>query len=137
VTGDWDNSFLILAVPSGQVKAKAYLLFDIGAEYAECRFICPSFGFDQVAEEGMIRRYVPKLARAKDPFAILATSDGTYIQTYCEKGKFDVEYQLVSLASHYCLEKSVDARTAVSIFLSYAFGKKEWAREYKWKRMEL
>jgi hypothetical protein len=137
VSTDWKNCFLILVVPPSQLQAEAYLLFDIGAEYRQPRFICPAFDLDQVADEETIRRHVPQLQGKRNPSAVLGIGDGTYIQAYAEHGMFDVEHQLVSLSSHYCLEKRVNAETVVNMFLSYAFGKKESAREFTWKKMEL
>jgi hypothetical protein len=137
VSAGRENCFLILVVPPRQVRAEAYLLFDIGAEYKEARFLCPAFGLDRVADEDTIRKYVPRLQGVTDPFAILETAEGTYIQTYADRGMFDVEHQLVSVSSHYCLGRRVDADTTVKLFLSYAFGNKEWAREFTWKKMEL
>ena len=59
------------------------------------------------------------------------------MQTYAENGMFDLEHQLVSTSSHYRLAEPVDVATAVRAMLSYAFGKKEWAREFVWQKMEL
>ena len=137
VSADWPNCFLILVVPAGRPEAEAYLLFDIGAEYREARFICPAFDVNQIADAEMIRRYVPKLQGENDPFAILEIGDGTYLQTYAEDGMYRVEHQLVSLASHYQLQQKVSAETVIDLFLSYAFGRKEWAREFVWEKMEL
>ncbi len=130
VSADWPNCFLILVVPAGRSQAEAYLLFDIGAEYTEARFICPAFDVDQIADAETIRRYVPKLPGEKDPFAILETGAGTYLQALAEERVFQVEHQLVSLLTHYRLEQRVDAETVIHLFLSYAFGQKEWAREF-------
>src|SRR5262249_53389680 len=47
ISADWKNCFLILAVPPDQLHAEAYILFDIGAEYAQVRFICPAFDIDE------------------------------------------------------------------------------------------
>lgn len=137
ISADWKDCFLILVVPQHQSHAEAYILFDIGAEYREARLICPAFEIDQVATQKMIRETIPRLKGETDPFAILQTGDGTYFQAYEDCGMFDVEYQLVSLSSHYLLERQVDAETVLDLFLSYAFGKKEWARDYKWNKMEL
>jgi hypothetical protein len=59
------------------------------------------------------------------------------MQTFADNGLFDLEHQLVSLSSHYCLEDRIDATAVVDMFLSYAFGKKEWARDHTWKKMDL
>jgi hypothetical protein len=147
VSSDWKDCFLILVVPPHHLpphhlpphhlETEGYLLFDIGAEYREARLVCPAFGLDHVANESEIRGTIPLLPGASDPFAILETGEGTYMQTYAEGGMFDVEHQLVSLASHYRLTRRVSAEVVVSLFLSYAFGRKEWASEYVWEKMEL
>jgi hypothetical protein len=137
VSADWKNCFAILVVPPGRLQAEAFILFDIGAEYGDVRFICPAFDLDQVAEEGTIRHYVPQLGDKRDPFAVLEIGDGTYMQAYAKGGVYNVEHQLVSLSSHYRLEKSVSAEVVINLFLSYAFGKKEWARDFNWTKMDL
>lgn len=132
------NCFLILVVPPHQLRATGYLLFDVGAENAEIKFSCPQFKIDKVAKKFDILQSLPKLPGTHNPFAILGASSGTYLQTYAnDDGMFEVEFQLVSTAAHYALAERVDVETVVEIFLSYAFGNKEWAREYSWVKMEL
>lgn len=138
VSADWDNCFLILVLPRGQSRPESYILFDIGAEYQEPRFCCHAFDVEDVPTEEMIRYYLPQLHELDaDPYAILDIGDGTYMQCYAEDGLFDLEHQLVSTASHYCANRRVDTESAVNAFLSYAFGKKEWAFELQWRKMEL
>jgi hypothetical protein len=137
VSADWKDCFLILVVPAGQVQAEAFLLFDIGAEYRPVRFICPAFEVDDIADEETISRCLPQLDGAHDPFAILESGNGTYMQARAVGGAFIVEHQLVSLSSHYRLEERVSSDVVVSLFLSYAFGRKEWACDFKWDPMEL
>ncbi len=81
ISADWPNCFLILVVPPERQEADSYLLFDIGAEYREVRFLCPNFDVDEVAEESIIRRYIAEIDGQRDPFAILEVGDGTYMQT--------------------------------------------------------
>jgi hypothetical protein len=131
------NSFLILVVPPQQLRATGYLLFDTGAETSEMRFSCPEFNIDRIASKADIYEFIPRLIGKRNPFAILGASPGTYLQAYAEGDLFDVEFQLMSTASHYALVERVDAKTVIQIFLSYAFGKKEWARDFKWQRMVL
>jgi hypothetical protein len=138
VSADWKDCFLILVVPPRQVQADGFLLFDIGAEYRPMRFICPTFELDDIADEATIARCLPQLQGARDPFAILESRGGTYMQTLARGGGvFDVEHQLVSLASHYRLEGRVTGDVVVGLFLSYAFGRQEWARQHKWSRVDL
>jgi hypothetical protein len=137
VRANRQNSFLILVVPPQQLRATSYLLYDMGAETSDIRFSCPEFNIDRIASKADIYEFIPRLIGRRDPFAILEASPGTYMQAYAEGDVFDVEFQLVSTAAHYALAERVDAATVIKLFLSYAFGKKEWAREYEWKRMTL
>jgi hypothetical protein len=137
VSANWQNCYLILVVPPRRVQAESYLLFDIGAEYRKARLICPAFDLDQTADEKTIRMYVPLLHGNRNPFAILETGKDTYIQAYAEGGRFDVEHQLVSVSSHYIGARKVSAKTVVDLFVSYAFGRYEWARAVTWKKLEL
>ena len=137
ISGNWRDCFLILIVPPDRTEADAYLLFDIGAEYQEPWFSCPAFRIEAKASEEIIEANLPKLHGLKDPFAVLEIGNGTYLQAYAQGGVFDVEHQLVSLGSHYRLVQPVGSQAAVQLFLSYAFGKKEWARDFKWERMVL
>jgi hypothetical protein len=94
VSGDWKDCFLILVVPPHHstphhLEIEGYLLFDIGAEYGAPRLVCPAFGLDHVANEPEIRRTIPLLPGARDPFAILEIGEGTYIQTCAEGGMFE------------------------------------------------
>ena len=137
VTANRRNCFLILVVPPKKKAATKYLLFEIGAEYAEPQLICPAFDLDGPADKVTIRKIIPRLDGQRNPFAILNIGNGTYIQCYAEVGLYDVEHQVVSTAAHYSLKKKADAATVVKLFLSYGFGKKEWATEYEWKLMKL
>ena len=139
ITTDWKDCFLVLVMSPDELKAEGYILFDIGAEYQQIRLVCPTLGLDQVAEEGMIRSTVFRLPGKRDPFAILEANERNYIQAYWmeDDGLFDVEHQLVSIASHYDLETRVSAEVVVNLFLSYALGYKEWACEHTWKKMDI
>jgi hypothetical protein len=137
VTADWKNCFLIIVLSAASLQPESFILFDIGAEYQQSRFVCPAFDIDDVPGEDTIRTCLPRLQGQHDPFAIIDRGEGTYMQTYAENGMFDLEHQLVSTSAHYRLAEPVDVATAVRAMLSYAFGKKEWAREFVWQKMEL
>jgi hypothetical protein len=134
VTADWKNCFLILMVPQGAAEADRYILFDIGAQYGGQRLICPAFDLEEEVTAELVRDCIPRLKGQHDPFAILEMNGGTYIQTRVSDGWYDVEHQLVSTKSHYILAKRVRATAAVDLFLSYAFGKYEWACDVTWER---
>ena len=94
------NCFLILVVPPKKKAATRYMLFDIGAEYAEIQFNCPEFDIHAPAEKAVIRKCIPKLDGSRNPFAILAAGDGTYIQAYVEDGVFEGHADLGGGALH-------------------------------------
>ena len=140
VSADWANCFLILVFSPELDEVDEFILFDIGAEYSEARLTGPEMNVETTATRSLIEETLPKLQHVdKDPFAILDVGNGTYMQTLydSEEAGFVVEHQLVSLAAHYKLPKLVDASTVVKLFLSYAFGKKEWARDFVWERIDL
>lgn len=137
VTANWPNSFLIFVVPAEQPEPSGFLLFDIGAEYAGTRLICPDLHLDCEPTEELIRQVLPQLTELADSFVILEQNDATYLQAFAEEGRYQIEHQLVSLAAHYVLSEPATADEAVAIFLSYAFGKKEWATAFRWEKMKL
>lgn len=134
VTADWKNCFLILMVPQGAMEADCYILFDIGAQYGGQQLICPTLNLEEAVTEELVRDCIPKLRGRSDPFAILEMNGGTYIQTCVNSGWYEVEHQLVSTKSHYRLTSRVRAPVVVDLFLSYAFGKFEWARDVAWEQ---
>jgi hypothetical protein len=132
------NCFLILMVPPETLRASGYLLLDIGAEQGDIRFDCPEFDIDRPVSKADIYQYIPRLPGKSNPFAILELAPGTFMQAYAGDDElFEVEYQLVSTAAHFLLTERVNAHTVIQLFLSYAYGKHEWAREYAWQKMEL
>jgi hypothetical protein len=131
------NCYLILVVPPQQLQAIGYLLFDIGAEYGDIQFTCPEFNIERKASKADIYQFIPRLPGKRNPTAILQRGLGTYMQAFAEGDLFIVEHQLVSVAAHYELQERVDASTVIQLFLSYAFGKNEWAHEYVWNKMTL
>ncbi|QDT59825.1 hypothetical protein SV7mr_23370 [Stieleria bergensis] len=136
VTADWINCYLILVFPPESDETDCYILFDIGSEYSEITFECPAFGIRKAVSEELIEEYVPRLQQAdSDPFAILDLGNGSYMQTLADPSGYFVEYQLVSLASHYTLPAPVDAQTVIALFKSYAFGKKEWSVNHQWNKL--
>ena len=138
VNADWENCFLILITPADTVEPEAYLLFDIGAEYRELTLICPTLQLEDAVTDALIEESIRKLPGREDPFAILDAGEGTYLQTFAEEEEgFHIEHQLVSTACHYALPEMVSADVVIELFKSFAFGKKEWARNFQWHPMEL
>jgi hypothetical protein len=118
--------------------AANYIVFDIGAEYSQPEYICPSIDYQGPAQRDVILNSIPNLKNHKDPFAILAIADDTYLQTYQNPdGKYDFEHQLVTTKFHYRALGEVNVGEVCDAFISYAFGKKEWATDLTWERIEL
>jgi hypothetical protein len=136
ITADRENCFLIVVLSDG--RPTSYIVFDIGAEYRQAEYICPSIGYEGPAERDVILGSIPNLKDHKDAFAILAVADGTYLQTYQNPdGTYDLEHQLVTTKFHYRALGEINAREVCDAFISYAFGIKEWATDLTWERMEL
>ncbi|RYF42928.1 MAG: hypothetical protein EOO27_44770 [Comamonadaceae bacterium] len=132
-----DDCFLIVVFDDASAVPVSHILFDIGAEYAPATLSCPAFELDQVATEADIRRIIPQLPGCTDSFAVLGFRDGTYMQVETDGRGFHLEHQLVTTAAHYRCAEAVSADQAVAAFLSYGFGHYEWARTYRWERMDL
>ena len=90
------------------------------------------------ALQDVILDTIPNLRDHDDPFAILAIADGTYLQTYWNSdGTYDLEHQLVTTKFHYRALGKVNVGNVCDAFISYAFGKKEWATDFTWERVKL
>lgn len=137
VGADEKDCFLILVAPPEGGACTGHILFDIGAEYREITFSCPTFDVEAPVEREMIRDLVPLLGREPNPFAILSKSARTYMQVYADGARYSVEHQLVSAASHYELVEPVSVEAAVELLTDYAYGKYEWARSRRWRRLAL
>src|SRR5262245_42969308 len=100
ISADRKNCFLIVVM--SEQRFSSYIVFDIGAEYSRRQYICPSIDYHGPAQRDVILDSIPKLKDHKDPFAILETTDGTYLQTYQNpNGTYDLEHQLVTTKFHY------------------------------------
>src|SRR5215510_11614136 len=136
ITADIKDCFLI--VVSSEERPISYIVFDIGAECAEPAYICPLIDYEGAPERDVILNSIPNLRDHKDSFAILDRGDGTYLQTYQNRnGTYDLEHQLVTTKFHYRALGEVNTDRACEAFISYAFGKKEWAFDFAWRRVDL
>lgn len=135
VNADHRDCFLILVTANEATPPYGFILFDIGAQYSVLRFTCPTLGIiDGETNRDTIRDALPRLRGHADPYAILDAGEGTYLQAYATEDGFELEHQLVSTASRYLVE-CVSEADAVRAFLSYAFGRYEWARDFAWQQM--
>lgn len=136
ITADIKDCFLIVFL--FEERASSYIVFDIGAEYSEPEYICPSIDYEGPPQQDVILKSIPNLRDHEDPFAILAIADGTYLQTYQNpNGTYDLEHQLVTTKFHYRALGEVNTGEVCDAFISYAFGKQEWAFDLTWERVEL
>jgi len=136
ITADTKDCFLIVFL--SEERASSYIVFDIGAEYTGMEYTCPSIDYHGPPQRDLILKSIPNLRDHKDPFAILAIADGTYLQTYQNpNGTYDLEHQLVTTKFHYRALGEVNTDRACEAFISYAFGKKEWAFDFAWRRVDL
>lgn len=111
---------------------------DLLAEQADPFLNCPSAGFLAVPRPNDIASRLSQITPDDDnPFAILSTGDGTYIQTYCTDDGYVLEHQLVNTSSHYETPELVSLEEVVNAFRSYAFGNNEWLKEFDWRRQNL
>jgi len=138
VTADHPDCFLILVSTDEAAPPYSYILFDIGAEYGPIYFVCPTLGIDEDVH-GMgrdaVRDALLRLRGRKDPEAFLDKGGGTYLGAHATP-TFYLEHQLVSPSSRYFVE-NVSDDAAVAAFLSYAFGRYEWTRDFEWQSIPL
>ena len=138
INADHKDCFCIIIFELAPAAPVGYLLFDIGAEYASPAYVCPAIDFDGEPTPAVIEESIPRLNSHQDAFAVLDRGNGTYMQAYQEdSGGFTLEHQLVTTASHYRAVGELDAKQVIAAFKSYAFEKKEWARELQWEKVEL
>lgn len=116
-----------------------HILIDLAAEYSEPYLDCPSFGFSGVPDATDIEQLIPGIRPTDDnPFAILSTSDGTYMQTLRTEDGYVLEHQLVNTSSHYETPEPASADEVVAAMVAYAFGENEdWLEAFAWRRQVL
>lgn len=138
VNADHEDCYLILAGASAQAAPKAYLLFDVGVEYKQAVYVCPSANYDGPADDEIIDASIAHLNGHRDPFAVVYVSEGTYMQAYQdESGQYELDHQLVTTASHYRAEGTLNAVVVAAALKSYARGDSDWTTAVHWRRIEL
>jgi hypothetical protein len=135
ISADRENCFLIVVL--SEERPLCYIVFDIGAEYSEAEYECPSIGYHGPAQRDVILNSLPNLRDHADPYAILQVGNGTYLQTRQKRnGEYRLEHQLVTTKFHYRALGEVNVGRVIDAFISYAFGKKEWATDLAWERVD-
>lgn len=131
------DTFVIVVTDKAGVPGD-HILFDIAAEYGAMKFECPQSDFDGEPTREDIERMIPAIdAEADNPYAILESGDGTYLQTFRSDEGFELEYQLVNTSNHYSISKPTTGKKVAQAMISYAFGKNEWLEMFEWKRQKL
>jgi hypothetical protein len=134
---DHPNCFMIVIVEIEAARPVGWLLFDIGAEYHNALYVCPTIDFEGEPTGAVIADSIPRLRDEADSWAVLDRGNGTYMQAYRTEGGYVLEHQLVTAACHYRAVGLLDEQQVIRAFNSYAFKVKEWAREMRWEKMEL
>lgn len=130
------DTFLIVVV--GPKKIEGHILIDLAAEYSAPHLACIATGYQGTPDRKTLEQQIRSIDPDQDnPFAILSTGEGTYMQTYREEKGFILEYQLVNTSSHYEIPKRATEDQVVAAMLSYAFGKYEWLDAFPWRRQKL
>jgi hypothetical protein len=132
---DRPNTFVIV-ITDDTGKISNHILIDLAAMYAETRFECPEFDLDgPVTPQDLKRAILGLREEMENPFAILSSSDGTYLQTLCTVDGFSLEYQLVNPSSHYETVEFLTAEEVLAAFEAYMLGG-DWL-DRPWQKMEL
>ncbi len=127
---------LVLAETGGELSG--HILVDLASDDAEPHLICPSVEHDGATSPEQLSEFLAKISSDEDdPFAILETGDGTYIQTLNTGDGFVLEYQLVSTACHYETPELVSLEEAVAALISFGWGNHEWLTDFAWQRQDL
>jgi hypothetical protein len=127
--------YLIIALENGVYFG--HILFDLGAEYRPSMISSPHLAQVQEATENLIEQVVAKLPHQSDPYVILETGEGTYMQALWTKEGFVLEHQLVTLSCHYETRALVTHEQVIAALKSYAFGKYDWTTAFSWRLMKL
>lgn len=127
-----------LVVVKGAKRIEGHILIDLAAEYSQPFLKCMATGYEGFPDKGTLEKQIRMIEPdMENPFAILLTGDGTYLQTFRDSDGFILEYQLVNISSHYETPKRVSEEDVIEAMLSYAFGKYEWLEAFKWRRLIL
>lgn len=130
------DTFLIVIL--GPRKIEGHILIDLAAEYSAPFLSCVATGYQGTPDRKTLEKQIRSIDPDQvNPFAILSTGEGTYMQTYREEKGFILEYQLVNTSSHYEIPKRATEDQVVAAMLSYAFGKYEWLDDFAWRRQKL
>lgn len=132
------DTFVIIVGDATATDISGHILIDLLAEYAGRFLNCPSCEFSGVPTPDDIESLIPQITPDDpNPFAILETGDGTFMQTLCTDDGYVLEHQLVNTSSHYETPDLVSLVDVINAMKSYAFGNNEWLDAFDWRRQVL
>lgn len=115
-----------------------HILIDLAAEYSTPRLDCPSSEYEGNPTIDEIEALLAQISPDDDdPFAIMETGDGTYLQTLCGDDGYVLEHQLVNTSNHYETINLATFEQVVEAFRSYGFGGTDWLESFDWRRQDL
>lgn len=115
-----------------------HILIDLAAEHSTPRLDCPSSEYEGNPQPDEIESLLAQITPDDDnPFAIMETGEGSYIQTLCTDDGYLLEYQLVNASSHYETSTPLSFEEVVDCFVSYGFEGNQWLESFTWQRQRL
>lgn len=138
IDADHSDCFAIVVYNLCTQSPESYIVFDIGAEYADPVLVCPCADYEGPPTEALIESCVPRLASHAEPLIVLDRGYGTYLLAeQTRDGHYLLEHQLVTSRNRYTALGPVTAEAAIEALKSYAFKVKEWTRDFTWVRVEV
>jgi hypothetical protein len=115
-----------------------HILIDLGAENSTPRLDCPSSEYEGNPTIDEIESLLAQIhPDDDDPFAIMETGDGTYLQTLRGDDGYVLEHQLVNTSNHYETINLATFEQVVEAFRAYGFGGTDWLESFDWRRQDL
>jgi hypothetical protein len=89
----------------------------------------------QHPSDAVIRGTLAALPSLEEPFAILETSPGTYVQAYWSEDGFELEFQEGTVDRHYRVARCLSRDEAVDAFLRLARDEPPWVNDSVYQRL--
>lgn len=126
------NTYVVIVYRNDAYRG--YILFDIGAEYCPINLFSPYL--DEVVKptEVLVDEVLEGIQGHKEPFCMLAKTEGTWLRGCWLPDGYGLEYRMVTPRCRYYSPAHVPFEVAKMAFHSYAFGRYEWAKEIEWTR---
>ena len=101
------------------------------------KLISPTLNIEQEANEKLVQEVIEKLPDKDDPFAILAKTELSYIQTLWTKEGYIIEYQVESINNHYISVDYFSQTQVVQIFNQYLSSEDSWHQKYEFIKKDI